>query len=74
MLKRMRVLIKNNPGLGFEDMFWNGSSTSRPPDRHEGRTHSQASDAMQLDNQERLILDSSIVQTGLSQPAPSSCC
>lgn len=74
ILERMRALTKSNPGLGFEDMFWDGSSTTRPPNKRLEPVHVNESDVIQHDEQEKMFLDPTPVQSGLSQPTPSSRC
>lgn len=66
ILEHMRALTRDNPGLGFQDMFWDGPTTARPPNKTVGLHQNSASDAMQLDGQGRLLLNSYFDQIGLS--------
>lgn len=44
ILEHMRALTRDNPGLGFQDMFWDGPTTSRPPNKTVGLHQNSASD------------------------------
>lgn len=66
MLERMRALTMANPGLGFENMFWEGQSSTRPPDRYATVRQSSIKAAMQSDSQEQMLIDTHTVNSGLS--------
>lgn len=74
MLDRMRALTKANSGVGLEGMLWTGPSPTRPPDHREAQAQHESRIDMQHDCQEKILLNPSNVQIGLSQPTSNPRC
>lgn len=71
VLEGMRALTTSNSSLGFDEMFWASSSTSRPPDGQLASLHHQTNDAMQQESQEHTLLHPPPANNRLLQPTPT---